>query len=628
VTPSSWKLDRLGRNTLHILETVKAMTDRGVTLISTTDGIDSSTAAGRMMIGVLGSLAEYERELIIERTALKREASRSSGVRFGRPKKVADTTHIATAKRMKTDGHTARDVAKFLGISRATFTGISPTKLRGPLRGQPHPLMPPVGGRKETLPMTLTTAQLDRACGVLLGTAAGDALGAPYEFGPPRRPELEVAMVGGGSFGWEPGEWTDDTSMAIGIAEVAATGADLRQEQALDAIGRRWHEWSQDAKDVGVQTRSVLSRAGRHGISAQTAREESAALHKFTGRTAGNGSLMRTAPVALAYLDDEAAVVEAARAVSDLTHYDPEAGDASVLWCCAIRHAILTGVLDARIGLQHIDLERRDLWAARLDAAEKAQPSDFTNNGWVVEALQAAWSAITTTPIPTDHPAEGVFRADHLRLALDAAVRGGGDTDTVAAIAGGLLAAAYGASAVPGEWRRVLHGWPGLATRDLAALATRIVKADKPFSYDIEPMAPVRHPHDDGVWLGDVGTLRELPLGVDAVVSLCRVNGDDLPSGVEQIDIRLIDIADPEANPNLDFVLTDTVRLIEQLRNEGRTVLLHCVACQSRTPTVAALYGARKMGISGKAALQEVISVLPDAYPNSDFREALQRLAP
>ena len=52
-----------------------------------------------------------------------------------------------------------------------------------------------------------------------------------------------------------------------------------------------------------------------------------------TGRTAGNGSLMRTAPVALAYLDDEAALVEAARAVSELTHYDPEAGDACVLWC-------------------------------------------------------------------------------------------------------------------------------------------------------------------------------------------------------------------------------------------------------------------------------------------------------
>jgi len=64
------KLGRLARNTLHILETVMALTDHGVTLVSVTDGIDSSTAAGRMMIGVLGSLAEYERELTKERTAL------------------------------------------------------------------------------------------------------------------------------------------------------------------------------------------------------------------------------------------------------------------------------------------------------------------------------------------------------------------------------------------------------------------------------------------------------------------------------------------------------------------------------------------------------------------------------
>ncbi len=476
--------------------------------------------------------------------------------------------------------------------------------------------------------MTLTTAQLDRACGVLLGTAAGDALGAAYEFGPPRGPELEVAMVGGGKFGWEPGEWTDDTSMAIAIAVLAAAGEDLREEEALDAIAGRWHEWSQDAKDVGVQTRSVLSRAGRHGISAQTARSESAALHQLTGRTAGNGSLMRTAPVALAYLDDEAALVEAARAVSELTHHDPEAGDACVLWCCAIRHAILTGVLDARIGLQHIDIDRRDLWATRLDVAEASQPSDFENNGWVVEALQAAWSAIATTPVPQDDPAEGLFRADHLSLALDAAVRGGGDTDTVAAIAGGLLGAAYGASAIPAQWRRMLHGWPGLSTRDLVALSTRIVREERPFSYDPICMTPVQHPHDEGVWLADVAALQGLPSGVDAVVSLCRVNDDDLPAGVEQIDIRLIDKVKPDANPNLDFMLTDTVRLIEQLRQEGHTVLLHCVACQSRTPTVAALYGARQKGISGLLALQDVTEVLPDAWPNSDFREALRRLAP
>ena len=115
------KLDRLGRNLAHILKTVKDLTDRGVTLVSITDGIDSSTAAGRMMIGVLGSLAAYERELIQERSALKRSASRANGTKFGRPRKVNDSDHIATATRMKADGHTGKDIAKFLGVSRATL---------------------------------------------------------------------------------------------------------------------------------------------------------------------------------------------------------------------------------------------------------------------------------------------------------------------------------------------------------------------------------------------------------------------------------------------------------------------------------------------------------------------------
>ena len=105
---------------MHILETVRALTDKSVNLVSTSDGIDSSTPAGRMMIGVLGSLAEYERELIKERTALKRDSSRANGTKFGRPRKVDDAEHITTAKRMKTDGHTGRDIAKYLGVSRAT----------------------------------------------------------------------------------------------------------------------------------------------------------------------------------------------------------------------------------------------------------------------------------------------------------------------------------------------------------------------------------------------------------------------------------------------------------------------------------------------------------------------------
>jgi hypothetical protein len=340
---------------------------------------------------------------------------------------------------------------------------------------------------------------------------------------------------------------------------------------------------------------------------------------------------MRTAPVVLAYLDDELALVQAARAVSVLTHYDPEAGDACVLWCLAIWHAILTGLLDARIGLQHIDIDRRDLWASRLDVAEASQPSDFTNNGWVVEALQGAWSAITTTPIPQDDPASGVFRVDHLRLALDAAVRGGGDTDTVAAIAGGLLGAAYGASAIPAQWRRVLHGWPGMRTRDLVELASTISRNGKPDGFDLtyggyETGVIARHPYDDGVWLGDVGALRSLPEGVDAVVSLCRVGTADLRARAEQIDVRLID--QPGVNGNLDFVLLDTVRVVEQLRQDGRSVLIHCVQAQSRTPTIAALYGARLRGISIAEALADVCDVLPNAHPIPEFREALRRLHP
>jgi ADP-ribosyl-[dinitrogen reductase] hydrolase len=475
------------------------------------------------------------------------------------------------------------------------------------------------------------TSQNDRVEGVLLATAAGDALGAPYEFGPARGPQLEVAMVGGG--GWDAGEWTDDTSMAIAIAEVAATGADLREAAAQDAIVARWHEWSLHAKDVGIQTRSVLTAAARDGaITAASARAESAKLDERTARTAGNGSLMRTAPVALAYLGDEDAMVAAARAVSELTHFDPDAGDACVLWCAAIRHAVLTGKLDIRVGLRHIESSRRDLWVKCRDAAEAAPPSSFPNNGWVVAALQAAWSAIATTPVPVDDLVAGVFRADHLRFALDAAVRAGNDTDTVAAIAGGLLGAAYGASAVPGKWRYLLHGWPDINAHSLVALATAIERKGAPDGFDFSyPGSPIdmgaRHPYDDGVVLGGIGVLRKLPDDVDAVVSMCRLADDDMRVDMPHVEVRLIDRPERDENPNLDFVLLDTVRVIEQLRREGRTVLVHCVGAYSRTPTMAALYGARLRSVSIDEALRDVVDVLPGAHPNSAFQKALRRLA-
>jgi DNA invertase Pin-like site-specific DNA recombinase len=92
-------------------------------LVSVTDGIDSSTPAGRMMLGVLGSLAEYERELIKERTALKRAASRTNGTKFGRPRKVANAEQFSTAKRMKTDGHT---ISAHAAAAKPLITCITP----------------------------------------------------------------------------------------------------------------------------------------------------------------------------------------------------------------------------------------------------------------------------------------------------------------------------------------------------------------------------------------------------------------------------------------------------------------------------------------------------------------------
>ncbi|MGE2736085.1 ADP-ribosylglycohydrolase family protein [Mycolicibacterium vaccae] len=481
---------------------------------------------------------------------------------------------------------------------------------------------------------TLTHPQRDRAIGVLVGMAAGDALGAGYEFDPPMETGQPVGMIGGGLGPFAPGEWTDDTSMAVAIVEIAATCAELSAEKSLDYIVERWHWWAQGAKDVGAQTSAVLRAAARKGICARAARSVSAEQHRHTGRSAGNGSLMRTAPVALAYLHDEEALASAAREISELTHFDPDAGDACVLWCAAIRNAVVTGGLDVRIGLRHIDARRRDLWQRRLSDAEQSQPSDYAaDNGWVVAALQAAWSSIITTPTPTENPASEVFRADHLRIALEAAVRGGGDTDTVAAIAGGLLGAVHGVSAVPWQWRLVLKGWPGLNTRGLVRLAESVINGGGTdrlaYSYPSwrrEHPEPKRLPRDEKIWLGAAPSLRNLPRGVDAVISLCPVPDGNIPHSVAQLDVRLID--EVGANRNLDFVLLDTVRAIEGLRAEGHTVFVHCANGQNRSPVVAALYSARRSSLDVFEALFELCDIAPDIGPNRELRAALRRLQP
>lgn len=478
--------------------------------------------------------------------------------------------------------------------------------------------------------MRLTTAQTDRACGVLIASAAGDALGAGYEFTYPSA-DLVPDMIGGGLGNFAPGEWTDDTSQAMAIARVAATGADLRTPEALTQIARGFADWyAGGPADVGTQTSAVLSLAGPSPSGAEMA-DAARAVHERSGRSAGNGSLMRTGPVALAHLDDPAACVEAAMAVSALTHHQDIAQQACAVWCLMIRHAVLDGEFPTFDDIAEW-APNADHWRGLLTEAESKDPAEFTRNGWAVGALQAAWSAIHHTPVPEAGPECG-----HLVDTLGTAIRIGHDTDTVAAIAGALLGARWGMSAVPAPWRRILHGWPGLRSRDLEQLAYLTTRGGRAGKYgwpkvdhidytDMQYGAPtlVAHPHDDGVLLSGATVLDDLSDEVGAVVSLCLTGRTQVPPGVEHISFRLMDEADPSENPNLDFVLTDAARLVAQLRDEGKTVLLHCVAAYSRTPAVAIAY-AMLRGVSLDEALPAVCGALPWARPNAGFRGALER---
>src|SRR6476661_301124 len=111
-----WRLDRLGRNMRSIVNTLHELTQRGVTVRSLHDGVDTSTSTGRMVAGILMSIAEYERELVRERTALKLEHAR----KFGRPTKLT-ADQAALARRMKANGETAATICETLGIGRTTL---------------------------------------------------------------------------------------------------------------------------------------------------------------------------------------------------------------------------------------------------------------------------------------------------------------------------------------------------------------------------------------------------------------------------------------------------------------------------------------------------------------------------
>ena len=366
----------------------------------------------------------------------------------------------------------------------------------------------------------LSDSQLDRVEGVLLGQAVGDAMGAPYE--PGDIPFTGTPELLGGGFGdYAPGEWSDDTQMSLYIARVAATGADLTSREALDEIARGFCRWValDGASDVGVQTRRVLGAVvdsrDEPGIAARM-RAAAADLDAATRRTGGNGALMRNGIVGLTRLDDRRATAASARAVAELTHADPLAGDCCVIHAEMIRSAVIGPpwrggpLLAAAAAMRALDLipaERRNYWRDLFDGGILSDSRCLeppSGDGFTVHALGHATLALAfvnrvladRTARPSDpsggggEPAADGARAGESRFAriraeradradriLVRALEASEDKDTVAAIAGALAGSHLGASALDPAWVEAIHGLPRRSdgaerrARDLRELA-------------------------------------------------------------------------------------------------------------------------------------------------------------
>ncbi|MFE9741744.1 ADP-ribosylglycohydrolase family protein [Streptomyces sp. NPDC006477] len=308
---------------------------------------------------------------------------------------------------------------------------------------------------------------IDRFVGAVLGSAAGDALGAPFEFGLPgsfreRFPDGVGTMCGGG--GWDPGEATDDTQMAVLVGESLLERRGLDLPDVFDRF-RRWA--ASEPKDIGLQTEQVLLGGDSWDLAAS--------LHfQVNARAAGNGSLMRASTSAVYFAArGRAATMDAARRISALTHGDGAAWEGTAILHELVRVALLGGdpVAAVPATLAEVAPAHQERWSRIL--APGWHPDHATEfNGAVWPCLGSAVWALRTT---------GSFEE-----ALVAAVDLGGDTDTVAAVTGMLAGAVYGAAAIPGRWTSPLHvPLPGFGDRvlradDLRDLATALAEGSRP----------------------------------------------------------------------------------------------------------------------------------------------------
>ncbi len=289
---------------------------------------------------------------------------------------------------------------------------------------------------------------MDVARGALYGVAVADALGATLEF----MSAAEIArrygtlrdIVGGGWLALRPGQVTDDTEMTLAVAEGIAEQPDA----PVEAVGRRFIEWlDTQPRDVGRTCAVALNYARRRGW-ADAARF---AHDDLGGRSAGNGSLMRSAYPGLWYAD-RAQALRVAVELSRMTHYDPLASEACELYTAAIWDMARGGV-PARQAL------KAAFGGTRYQAALAGQ-ARLDPTGFVVDTLNCALDAVA--------------RTSSLEDAIVRAVNLGGDADTVGAVAGGLAGAMYGYDSIPTRWREALD----VRTRArLDAAAERAVNA-------------------------------------------------------------------------------------------------------------------------------------------------------
>lgn len=281
--------------------------------------------------------------------------------------------------------------------------------------------------------------------GALLGLATGDALGTRLEFTRPGSFEPVDDMLGGGPFGLAPGQWTDDTSMALCLAESLIVRGGFN---AADQMSRylRWRDeghWSSTGAcfDIG----RTVSDALRHFEHSGTV---------FAGSTdpgaAGNGSLMRLAPIPLAFAHDPATAVEYAAQMSRTTHGAAEAVDAcryyTGLMIGALQGLPRARLLESGFAPAGVDWSAVPLAPAIAEIAagsfKERQPPAIRGTGYVVQALEAAlWAFHASSSFD-----EGALKAVNL----------GEDADTTGAIYGQLAGAYYGADAIPEAWSKCL----------------------------------------------------------------------------------------------------------------------------------------------------------------------------